>query len=194
MYSIALNHQGLTLQLPRVTEILKAYSPYTGVPPMILERAAARGTKVHKLCETIADGGWMPDAMISDECRPYVDSFRQWVAKEVKEYLVIEKRMQDDELGYTGQIDFVIRGNDDEVYLADLKTSYKPQKTYPIQMSAYENLLRREGINVKSALLVYLSKEGKYPVIDTVDDFPAKFKIFTNALENYYYFNPKEAA
>ncbi len=175
-------------KIPRVTEILRPFTSYDQVPANILERAAARGTSVHALCAGIAKGNWIPDGMIGEELIGYVKSFRQWSEAQVKNFKIVEKRYT--ELGdtYSGQLDFVVEGTDHKTYLVDLKTSAKPQKTYPIQMAAYSMLLRQNGIWVDGAMLVYLNKEGEFPNIHLLHDLTEEYSVFQSALECYQYF------
>src|SRR5690606_247182 len=105
---------------------------------------------------------------------------------------IIETRMQDESLGYTGQIDMVIQATDDDLYLVDLKTSAKSQKTYPVQMAAYQHLLRGEGVEVKGAMLVYLDKSGEFPEIDLYYDLSKEFAVFQHALQCWQYFNQRK--
>jgi len=174
--------------IPRVTEILRPFTSYDQVPKEILERAAARGTSVHALCAGIAKGNWIPDGMIGEELFGYVQSFKQWAAAQVKEFVIIEKRYTDGEKRFTGQLDFVVKCTDDKLYLVDLKTSARPQKTYPIQMSAYEELLLQNGIRVEGTMLVYLNKEGEFPDIDLMGNLRSEFMIFLCAVKCYEYF------
>jgi len=178
---------------PRVTEILNPFAQYHSVPKLILNKAAAKGTKVHALCAAIAKGAWLPESMIDEELQGYIRSFEAW-ATEVQEFTIIEQRYQHDEMKYTGQLDFVVKLHDDESYLVDLKTSSKPQKTYPVQMAAYHALLSKHGIEVKGALLVYLDKEGAYPDIHHINDFTNEFNTFTAALTCWNYFNGEKNA
>lgn len=173
---------------PRVTEILNPFTSYDKVPPNILERAAARGTTVHALCAGLAKDEWIPDGMIGEEYLGYVKSFKQWAKHQVKKFVIIEKRYHDDFRGYSGQLDFVVQGNDGELYLVDLKTSAAPQKTYPIQMAAYDNLLRQHQVKVKGAMLVYLDKDGEFPEIDYIEDFNEQWSVFCSALHCWNYF------
>ena len=181
-----------TLNYPRVTEILQPFTKFEFVPKDKLASAAARGTSVHALCAGIAKGAWIPDSMIEPELSGYVESFRKWAEKQVSKFEIIEKRYQDDHLIYTGQVDFVIEGSDKEIYLVDIKTSATPHKTYPIQMAAYESLLRVHGIVVKGAMIVYLSRDGEFPEIDFIEDFTDQFHVFLCALDCYNYFNRKK--
>jgi hypothetical protein len=177
------------MSVPRVTEILKYYSSYEKVPHDILERAAARGSSVHALCAGIAHGNWIPETMINEELKGYVQSFTKWSATQVSKFLVIEKRYTDNELQYSGQVDFVVLGSDDNLYLIDLKTSARPQKTYPVQMAAYQHLLRVHKVPVKAAILVYLDKDGEFPEVHLMEDLWEELSVFISALHCYNYFN-----
>lgn len=152
-------------------------------------RAAARGTTVHALCAGIAKGAWIPDGMIDAELLGYVNSFKKWADTQVSKFVVIEKRFKDDTLEFTGQLDFVILGHDNELYLADLKTSARPQKTYPVQMAAYEHLLNKHNVKIKGAMLVYLNKTGEFPEIHMLEDMQAEHDVFLSALDCWNYFN-----
>lgn len=180
------------MEYPRVTEILRPYTEYSSVPTDILQRAAERGTSVHAICAGLAKGAWIPDGMIKQEYFGYVQSYRRWAEAQCKAFPIVEMRMQDETLGYTGQIDLVAKMHDDELYLVDLKTSARPQKTYPIQMAAYRNLLQGEGIHVKAALLVYLQRDGEFPEIDMHEDLSREFTVFQNALHCWQYFNQRK--
>lgn len=177
------------MDYPRVTEVLRAYTSYDQVPPQILEKAAARGTSVHALCAGIAKGNWIPDGMIGEELLGYVNSFKKWSEAQVGKFVIIEKRFMNDDLKFSGQLDFVIVGTDNELYLVDLKTSYKPQKTYPVQMAAYDFLLQNHKVKVKGAMLVYLDKHGEFPEVHLLEDMTEELHIFLSALDCWHYFN-----
>jgi len=178
--------------IPRVTEILRPFTSYDQVPKDILERAAARGTSVHALCAGIAKGNWIPDGMIGDELIGYVKSFKQWQQAQVKEFIIIEKRYTDWSKRFTGQLDFVVRCTDDKLYLVDLKTSSRPQKTYPIQMAAYGILLAQNDIEIEGAMLVYLNKDGEFPDIDLIGDMHEERQVFLAAIQCYQYFKMRK--
>lgn len=180
------------MDYPRVTEVLRPFTSYDQVPKQTLERAAARGTTVHVLCAGIAKGNWIPEGMIGSEHIGYVNSFKKWMEAQVSKFVIIEKRFGGEELGYTGQMDMVVVGSDDELYLVDLKTSARPQKTYPVQMAAYNQLLRHNNIHVKAALLVYLNKDGEFPDIEIIHDMDQELHIFNSALDCWYYFNKRK--
>jgi len=178
--------------MPRVTEILKYYSSYDKVPKEILNKAAERGTIVHAICANIAKGAWVPDSTINPTHLSYVESFRLWSNEVVETFDIIEKRYSDEDLYYTGQLDFVITTKDGKKMLVDLKTSCAPQKTYPIQMAAYYNLLKKHGEEVEGALIVYINKSGTYPSVYTIEDFTIPLEIFNCALKCWKHFNPRK--
>lgn len=179
----------MTLDYPRVTEVLKPFTNYDKVPQKILSNAATRGTSVHATCAGIAKGAWIPETMIDPEYLGYVKSFKLWMEAQVKDFHIIEKRYSCNNMKYSGQVDFVIKGNDEKWYLVDLKTSARPQKTYPLQMAAYEKLLQGAGITVSGAMLVYLDKDGEFPDIHLIEEFTHEFHVFQCALDCYHYFN-----
>ncbi len=177
------------MDYPRVTEIIRPFVHYEGIPKHILNNAAARGTAVHAICASIAKGAFITDGMIEPSYLGYIRSFRKWAEAQVKSFDIIETRYCNDILGYTGQIDFVITATDNKRYLVDLKTSSGPQKTYPIQMGAYEMLLKAHGIEVDTAWIVYLDKDGEFPDIHVVDDMEEKRQVFKSCVHCYKYFN-----
>lgn len=180
------------MNFPRVTEILKSFTSYENVPSEILRNAAARGSSVHAICAGIAKGAWIPDSMIDENLQGYVKSFKHWADAYVTDFVVIEKRYTDSILGYTGQLDFVILDKDQNLFLIDLKTSAKPQKTYPVQMAAYDNLLKESDMHVKGAMLVYLNKTGEFPAVHVMDNFIKEFHVFKCALQCWKFFKKRK--
>ena len=177
------------MKAPRVTEILRYFSNYHNVPKNILEKAAARGSSVHAICAGIAKGAWVPDGMIAAELLGYVNSFKQWADTEVQQFLIIEKRYQDQTKDFSGQLDFLITGKDGETWLVDIKTSAAPQRTYPVQMAAYRHLLQNHCVNIKGAQLVYLDREGSAPKVHKLEDLSEEEHIFLCALDCWHFFN-----
>lgn len=180
------------MTLPRVTEVLRYFTSYDRVPSNILEKAAARGSSVHAICAAIANGLWMPENMWPVEYAGYITSFDKWRDSQVQKFEIVEKRYEDDELGFTGQLDFVFIGNDNKLYLADIKTSAQPQKTYPLQLAAYDILLHRNGINVEGSMIVYLNKDGEFPDIDFYENLQEEQETFLSALECWKYLNRRK--
>lgn len=180
------------MDVPRVTEILKYYNSYGAVAKDVLLRAAERGTRVHSICAGISKDNWIPDSMIEEECLGFVNSFKKWVQNDVKEFIVTEQRYYDGYLGFTGQVDYVVLGYDNERYLIDIKTTSRPHKLYPLQMAAYEYLLRRNAMRVKGTKLVYLNRNGEYPCVHYLEDMSEELSVFMGALDVWKYLNKRK--
>lgn len=179
------------MEIPRVTEVLKYFTGYNHVPQNILKGAAERGTAVHALCAAIANGSWVPINMVDESLRGYVKSFFLWKDAQVKEFHIVEKRFIHPESLYSGQVDFVVTFTDGNLWLVDIKTSSSHQKTYPLQMGAYGELLRLYGNEVFGAMIVYLDKNGEFPDIYVVEDLKKEFCVFNYALGCWKYFKEK---
>lgn len=202
-----------------MTEILKPFSGLENVPRETLMRAATRGSAVHALCSSIAAGDWMPEKLVPEELRGYVESFRKWSAQNVKKFLIIEKRFtateaepvdegEDDEdrehtrLGYTGQPDFVVENTDGMKMVIDIKTTSQASRTHMLQVAAYSMLLRLHKKPVQAAGIVYLQKDGsdaKYLVFDNERSLGRRKQpslkqlvgLFHSALALHKFFHPR---
>ncbi len=175
--------------IPRVTEVLKPFTTYQNVPPNILENACVRGTTVHSLCGALAKGAWLDLGTIDEDYVGYIKSFLAWFVH-VDEVLVVEKRYSNQI--YTGQIDFICKMKDGRTALVDLKTSSKPQKTYPLQMCAYKNLLSHHNVEVDCAIIVYLDRSAKDPTLDTIEFFEEYNSVWQAALTCWQYFHKRK--
>ncbi len=190
------------IEYARVTDILKPFTPFKNMsePPVdaqesawrrTVQKAASRGSTVHALCAAVANDEWLPDDLIPLEAAGYVESFRLWAKDQVEIFLVIETRYNDEEHEYTGQVDFIALYKDGRHVLVDIKTTYKPEKTHPIQVAAYCQLAELHGGYVDTTALVYLSKTGEYPKCLEYEgeELEIRKKVFNSALHCYKYFN-----
>lgn len=160
----------------RVTEMLYPFSKMQFIDEIVLENAAARGTRVHAICEGIITGVGEWD--VEPALQGYVDSFKLWweLGHKVVE---IEKRFYCDELMITGQVDLLLQ-EDNELVVCDLKTSAQPSKTWPVQGSAYAYLAKASKIK-----FIKLDRNGKPPKIY---DYPVDIPFVKKCLEVYKYF------
>ncbi len=145
----------------RVTNVLYPFSGLQNIDADVLAHAAARGTKVHKICEGIVSG--LGELGVDDETRGYVESFKKWWDQGI-DIIEMERRFWDDELCITGQVDFIIRTTDG-LAIVDIKTSSKPSKTWKAQGSAYAYLAKKSGFEIKKIYFLHLNKTGKEPKI-----------------------------
>lgn len=144
----------------RVTDVLSPFSGYGKIDPMILERAAARGDRVHKaIDEIISDlGNWISH----DGIEGYMQSFYKfWDAMEPF-ILSHEQRYFSKDIAITGKIDLLAKINGKRV-LIDWKTSSQFNHTWPLQGAAYALLLKEQEVEFDSVLFVKLLKNGNGP-------------------------------
>lgn len=170
----------------RVTSVLYPFSGLDKIDPEIVAHAAERGTRVHRICESIVSG--FGEYGVDDETRGYVESFKQWYASGM-DIVGMERRFWDDEFHLTGQVDFIIREPDQSITIADLKTSYRPSKTWRAQGCAYAYLAKKAGFDVKRIIFVHLNKHGQYPKLH---EYPVDDSFFFNIYNTYMHFYNKE--
>ncbi len=162
----------------RVTDILYPFSGMDKINPEILRKAADRGRKVHEYCGGVILGFGIPDA--EPEFKGYLDSFLSWWQDHF-DIIAHEERFYDDELQITGQTDLIIKDKD-ITYLVDFKTSASPNKSWPLQLSAYRRMAK---CHVDHMYVVQLKKDGSNPKIHTYSD---NYELFLNCYKVYKYF------
>jgi hypothetical protein len=169
----------------RVTEVLYPYSGLDKIDADVLAHAAERGTKVHKICESIVSG--LGEHGIDDETWGYVESFKKWWEKGV-DVVMMEKRFWDDELKLTGQVDFIIN-TPEGLAIVDIKTSSRPSKTWAAQGCAYAYLARKANHDIRKIFFLHLNKHGKEPKLH---EYPVDPSFFLAIFRTYQHFFQKE--
>ena len=98
---------------------------------------------------------------LADDRVGYVKSFINWFDQHVKKVLLVEKRLTDKKLGYTGRLDFVFLMNTDEKVLVDIKTPLAKQKTWECQLASYWWLVENQAkINLDDLMSLRLKPDG----------------------------------
>lgn len=95
--------------LPRVTHILAAVGlgpDLSGIPPAVLEIAAARGTAVHTAIEALAYGYFDAES-VDLAIVPYLDAYHRFVKESGHEPIASEVQVVHRAWGYRGHIDRV---------------------------------------------------------------------------------------
>jgi hypothetical protein len=169
----------------RVTDVLSPFSGLQHIDPNIVQNAANRGSRVHKVCEAIMEG--IGEWDVDDEIAGYVTSFKKWWADGHK-ILSMEQRFFCSELMITGQVDLIIAQKEGAVIL-DLKTPAKVSKTWALQGSAYAHLARSAGYDIRGIHFLQLNKHGKDPTLHVYDD---QFDMFKKCLDVFNHFYRKE--
>jgi hypothetical protein len=165
----------------RITQVLSPFSGLDKIDPYVLQNAADRGTRVHKICESIISG--LGEFGNGEETWGYVESFKQWWATN-PQVVVMEERFFDEDEKITGQVDLIIQ-IDEGLAIVDLKTSSRPSKTWAPQGSAYAYLARKKGYDIKKIFFLHLNKHGKAPKLI---EYPINEKFFFEILNVFNHF------
>ncbi len=146
----------------RVSSVIKPYSDYDFDSCPFSKRKAIIGTDVHQaIAEDISDSFPSP----STEAMPYYDSYEAWKKCINPIFIQSEARYFCDSLMITGQIDCVIRVEEEEV-LVDFKTSSNESPTWEMQAHLYYHLLTNAGKLISPRIhFVKLSPFGKLPQV-----------------------------
>lgn len=172
----------------RVTEILKPYVSFDGIPPDVLKKAADRGRRVHRYCELYNKN--LLIERVDEECKPYVESYIQWKDSMVEEVWHNELRVSCPELRISGKFDMIatIRGDSSET-LIDIKTPLQTSVSWQLQTAAYRYLVRVcEGIELNRRVCLMLDRNGNPPKVVEYTDHARDERMFLNAVELHYFF------
>ena len=127
---------------------------YADIPQFVLDRAAERGTMVHESIE-LYDAGFEPK-----ESTPELDNYkriktRNGLTTVANEYLVTDKEH------FASGIDLVLSDKDDNIMLADIKTTSMLHKDYVrFQLSIYAYLFELQNPELKVSKLYALWLRG----------------------------------
>lgn len=165
----------------RITDILSPFSGLQDIKPFILSQAADRGTRVHQMIEDYLSGIgiWEEDSSLMG----YLDSMKKFW-KDGYPIHYQEQRFFNDEFMITGACDLIIEFQGC-LTLVDWKTSHAPNRTWPMQGSAYSWLAKKHGIPIENILFIKLDKKGSKP---QVFQYEENFSLFLKCYEIYNYF------
>lgn len=182
-------------QYPSVTEIISPYVNFSGIPPAILQAACERGTMVHD-----AVAGLLMDDFpsIPDTISGYIESFERWRDAMVADVLLVEERLSDERLGYTGQIDLVARIQGDDCWtVIDWKTAVTGYAAWAVQTAAYRelvitnhNILDLKQMPILRRMSIRLRKDGRKPAV-TEYTRASDMAVFHGLLNAHHYFKPR---
>ncbi len=154
-------------ELPSVSELTRFISReiYGDVGQFNLDRAADRGTAVHKATELLDKYG---TAEIDEDIAPYLQAYIAFRKEHKCEWQKIEYATHHPENLYAGTLDRV--GTiDGKLVVLDIKTSSTIQKPlYTAQLNLYRKMLPDP---IEQLVILHLKKDGTYKLIDIpIDD------------------------
>lgn len=126
---------------------------YDDVSEATLKRAAERGTKIHKAIQAFEDTCEIGDI---DELIGYADiKNKHHLVHVASEYLVSDNDT------YASSIDHVYM-QDDNIVLADIKTTYKPKyESVALQLSIYKRLFEMQNPDLKVSKIALIWLRGE---------------------------------
>lgn len=159
-------------RLPSVSELCRfiARETYADVAQYNLDRAAERGTLVHKACEALDVYG---RAEVDEAVAGYVNAYAMFRRDHVVEWRMVEKSMHHPVDRYAGTIDRY--GTLDGVEtLLDIKTSYTVHKRLAVaQLNLYRRMLEANGVQPARLVILHLQRDGyKLVEMERRDDVP----------------------
>jgi hypothetical protein len=173
----------------RVTDVLKPYSNFDHIDPKILAKAADRGSRAHRFCELYALNLLLcePD----DDCKNYLESFKEWFDTSVTKLLMNEKRINSEKYRLSGKFDMlVILKGDTKATILDLKTPAQTVPEWQLQTAAYRMLVQDElCVEVDRRVILKLPKEGGKAKTVEYTEHDKDEKRYLNALELYRFFH-----
>lgn len=111
-----------------------------------------------------------------------VNSYIEWEKDAGVEYISSERRLYSVKYAYSGTVDITMRVND-EVVVADLKTSKGIYPEYYLQCAAYASAIEEEdGIDVKRIAIIRIPKDGGEVEVEESEDLNTLFGVFRACL------------
>lgn len=158
-------------QLISVTQLLKKHglsTDYTGISEEVLEKAANKGTLVHKEIENYIKSG---EVGFTSELSDFIDITAELgFTAEDSEIILPAGEIPDDKVDdyfYAGTADLIGKIGDGYA-LADLKTTAKVDKrAYAWQLALYERLC---GVKFDKLYIFHLGKNSKAIPIERISD------------------------
>lgn len=170
-----LDQNGVTFELPSVTQILRFISReiYGDVPQSVLDQAADKGTRVHEAIEAYDNYGWKE---YESDTLPYILAYEKWVQDHNFQTAANEYPIYHRTRLYAGKLDrlFLEEGN---LSLVDFKTSETILEPLVAgQLYGYSEASKSHGINVVNHYILHLKPDASYDFIKV--DIQKGFRIF----------------
>lgn len=147
----------------RVSDIIRPFVDFSGIPEGILNRKKIIGTNVHKAIKQEIDGEFIAPP---PEEQGYIKSFNKWRDRRTPTFLESEVRYYCDKKRITGMVDALVKlEGEEKAVLVDWKTSAQESPiTWPMQGHLYHYLLTEAGREISPRILfLKLDQDGGWP-------------------------------
>lgn len=174
---------------PSVSDIIR---PYINIQ-YFTDECRIRGTCVHACCASYLQGLYFPK--LKEDYQGYMDSFKKWADKNIEDVILVEKRLVDEDLGYCGQLDCVLRlKGHEKPFVTDWKTGISMQRSHKLQIAAYTALEAKcedLGLDAYNCITVRIKADGTGCRAVRFLDNRENFNIFRGMLKAHKFFNDK---
>lgn len=166
-------------EVPSVSELIRFLTRevYTDTPQVFMDGAAARGTKVHKACESLDTYGKIE---CEDEIADYVYGYVQFLQDHHPDWDHVEWPVCN-ELKYAGTVDRYGTLDGKKVVL-DIKTTQSisgmHKLLYGAQLTLYKMAVELEH-PVEQLMVLQLKKDGSYKLIPIEENKPLALACLT---------------
>jgi len=159
-----LDQQGITLELPSVTQILRFVSQelYAGIPQYNMNHAADRGTRVHAAIEL--SNNFIP-VENDEETEPYVFAYEEWEKGYGFKTIASEYRIYHRTRLYAGTADGIYMDGDDLILIDNKTTSRVLVELTTAQLYGYAEALKSHGVDIKQSYILHLRNNATYDFI-----------------------------
>jgi hypothetical protein len=181
------------VELPSVTQVIsqvgRYWLNYDAIPPARLEFAKERGSDFHRLAALHAQKLWIDQ--VPESCTGFFKSFTAWFLEFVEEVVLVEKTLVHPTLHYKGTPDIIVRIKGDSVLtLPDYKTPRVFSKSWCLQVAAYRELARVNGIQVERVSSLQPHPDGgRAKFEEYTKSLTHDFAVFLSALNVWRYFD-----
>lgn len=152
----------------RISSVASAFAGYGGIAKHVLDRAAARGDRCHKIIYDLMSDIAVPGdryEFMGDPLKGYIESWSQFFSPFLSSKVVLqEERIDDDATMLTGEPDLIIE-HQGKIKLFDWKCSYAVGKHWRLQGSGYHYLASTAGLRVDEIFFIKLDKHGNAPIV-----------------------------
>lgn len=156
-------------ELPSVSEVTRfiARELYTDVSQTVLDKAADRGTRVHKATEVLDKFG---ECECDDDILEYLCAYLEFRKKHKCEWQHIEKAMYHPNLLYAGTLDRFGTMDGENVILDIKTTSQIHTVSVTAQLTLYQMMAEANKMKVDSIWVLQLKKEGGFTLREVTPD------------------------
>lgn len=138
-------------------------------PWNVTKKAADRGTTVHSIVESWKHTKKQIDT-VPDKYRGYAEAFYKWVESNHVEVIENERSVYSDKYQYAGTLDMLAKINGrKDITIVDIKTGKNLYPEVQLQISAYRQALKEQGIEATMSALL-LKEDGSYKYEEYTED------------------------